>query len=101
MPKRFEFSAEFEHPVERVYAVLTDEAYWRGRLAPARAQPCRWSTPSTGTAGPLVTVTMTETVDSASFPALVRKAVRGEMRMQRCRLVESRRRRPGVGAGRG
>lgn len=83
MPKSFEFSAEFAHPVERVYAVLTDEAYWRGRLAPDSRAAVQVVDSLDGDGRPLVTVTMTETVDSASFPALVRKAVRGEMRMQR------------------
>lgn len=83
MPKRFEFSAEFGHPVERVHALLTDEKYWRSRLAPSSGGTVE-VVESRGRDGrPLVTVTMTETVDPGNFPSLVRKVVRGEMRMQR------------------
>jgi hypothetical protein len=33
MPRRIEHRAEFDHPVERVHAVLTDEGFLRERLA--------------------------------------------------------------------
>jgi len=83
MPKRFEFSAEFEYPVERVHALLTDEGYWRSRLAPGSGGTVEVLESADHDGCPLVTVTMTETVDPGNFPSLVRKVVRGEMRMQR------------------
>ncbi|PTR30484.1 uncharacterized protein DUF2505 [Rhodococcus sp. OK519] len=83
MPKRFEFSAEFEHPVERVHALLTDETYWRSRIPPESRGTVEVVGAVDGDGRPLVTVTMIETVDADSFPSLVRTVVRGEMRMQR------------------
>jgi uncharacterized protein YndB with AHSA1/START domain len=83
MPKRFEFSAEFGHPVERVHALLTDEEYWRSRLATGSRGTVQVAESVDPEGRPLVTVTMTETVDPGNFPSLVRKVVRGEMRMQR------------------
>ncbi len=50
--------------------MLTDEAYWRGRLAPDSRTAVQVVDSLDGDGRPLVTVTMTETVDSASFPAL-------------------------------
>jgi hypothetical protein len=84
MPKRFEFSAEFDHPVERVHALLTDEDYWRSRAADGSSRAeVRVEAATSDDGQPLVTVTMVETVDSDNFPALVRKVIRGEMRMER------------------
>lgn len=83
MPKRFEFSAEFGHPVERVHALLTDEEYWRSRLSPGSRAAVQVAESVDPEGRPLVTVTMTETVDPGNFPPLVRRVVRGEMRMQR------------------
>ncbi|MCL2536202.1 MAG: DUF2505 domain-containing protein [Nocardiaceae bacterium] len=84
MPKRFEFSAEFAHPVERVHALLTDEDYWRSRAAGGSSSASvRVDEATDDTGRPVVTVTMTETVDPGNFPALVRKVIRGELRMER------------------
>ncbi|RVW10670.1 DUF2505 domain-containing protein [Prescottella agglutinans] len=83
MPKRFEFSAEFDHPVERVHALLTDEDYWRSRVAAESRAVVQVGEEADGDGPPVVTVTMTETVDPDNFPALVRKVIRGEMRMER------------------
>lgn len=83
MPKRFEFSAEFEHPVERVHSLLTDEAYWRSRIPPESRGTVEVLESADDNGRSLVTVTMTETVDADSFPSLVRTVVRGELRMRR------------------
>ncbi|MGO4203315.1 DUF2505 domain-containing protein [Rhodococcus sp. TAF43] len=83
MPKRFEFSADFDHPVDRVHALLTDEGYWRSRMPPQSRGSVRVDRTSDGDGQSLVTVTMTEAVDTDTFPALVRKVIRGEMRMER------------------
>ncbi|WP_430331373.1 DUF2505 domain-containing protein [Rhodococcus sp. ACT016] len=83
MPKRFEFSAEFDHPVERVHALLIDEDYWRSRAAEGARAAVRVDETMDDDGQPVVTVTMTETVDTDNFPALVRKVIRGEVRMER------------------
>ncbi|CAM2782311.1 DUF2505 domain-containing protein [Prescottella defluvii] len=83
MPKRFEFSADFDHPVDRVHALLTDEDYWRARMPPQSHGSVRVDRASDADGSALVTVTMTETADTDRLPALVRKVVRGEMRMRR------------------
>jgi len=83
MPKQFEFSAEFDHPVERVHALLTDEEYWRSRVADGARAAVRVGAEQDTDGVPVVTVTMTDVVDADGFPALVRKVVRGEMRMER------------------
>lgn len=83
MPKRFEFSAEFDHPVEQVHALLTDESYWRSRLADGPRAEVQVRDDRDVDGVPVVTITMSDVVDPDGFPALVRKVIRGEMRMER------------------
>ncbi|QBJ97573.1 DUF2505 domain-containing protein [Rhodococcus sp. ABRD24] len=83
MPKRFEFSAEFDHPVERVHAVLIDEDYWRSRIVEGSRGTVRVESVADDDGLPLVTVTMTETVDPDRLPAVVARTVRGDLRMER------------------
>lgn len=83
MPKQFEFSAEFDHPVERVHALLTDEGYWRSRVADGPRAAVEVDVDRDGDGVPVVTVTMTDVVDADGFPALVRRVIRGELRMER------------------
>ncbi|WP_137723513.1 DUF2505 domain-containing protein [Prescottella subtropica] len=83
MPKQFAFSAEFGHSVEQVHALVSDPAYWGSRWEANDRSSVQVAAAQDADGAPVTVVTMTELVDTDGFPALVRKAIRGDVRMER------------------
>jgi len=80
VPKKFEFTAVLDHPARDVHAALTDERYWRDRVAASPTATVRIENPD----GPgTLLVVVTERTEPADMPALVRGVVRGPMIMER------------------
>ncbi|WP_305094192.1 DUF2505 domain-containing protein [Prescottella sp. R16] len=83
MSKQFEFSAEFGHTVEQVHALVTDPGYWGSRWEGNDDSSVTVTDGRDADGAPVTTVAMSGLIDTSGFPALVRKVIRGEVRLER------------------
>lgn len=80
MSKKFEFTSELDHSVERVHAALTSEDFWNSRLAKSQTGAAELDArPGQGT----LWVSVSDQMDSSVLPAIVRGVVRGPLVMER------------------
>ncbi|MFZ2175128.1 MAG: DUF2505 domain-containing protein [Rhodococcus sp. (in: high G+C Gram-positive bacteria)] len=79
MAKRFEYTEELAHPVDRVHGTLTDQLFWEKRFERAPDKITIDGSRGPGT----LTTSMRDTIGTDSLPGLVKKVVRGELRVER------------------
>lgn len=85
MPRRIEHRAEFDHPVDRVHAVLTDEGFLRERLAAVGGHHSELvSFSGRGTSGASGTrVVSRQRIGAEHLPAAVRRIAPGGVTVNR------------------
>ncbi|MEE2033418.1 DUF2505 domain-containing protein [Rhodococcus chondri] len=80
MSKEFVYTIELDHGVEHVHAALISEEYWKGRVGDSTTGSVEVMVP----AGPgTARITLTDQVDAAVLPAVVRGILRGPLVMTR------------------
>ncbi|MCW4351749.1 DUF2505 domain-containing protein [Hoyosella sp. YIM 151337] len=79
MAKDFSFTVTFEHPADQVHQALTSPEMWEGRVEGAHNAAVTTESREAGT----LDITVTQHVAGDALPAIVRKAMRGDLSIVR------------------
>ncbi|MBB3036903.1 DUF2505 domain-containing protein [Hoyosella altamirensis] len=79
MAKDFSFSVTIDHPVAEVHRAFITPELWQRRVEGAENVTMTTESPGPGT----IEVTVTQNIPSESLPAIVRKALRGDLSIVR------------------
>jgi len=81
VPKKFSFTSALDHDVERVHATLTNEEFWKNRIA---ASPTGDAELEVRGSGPgTISLTMADSMGTSGLPSVVRGVLPGPLVIER------------------